>query len=160
MMRDTAIWVIGGWFVDSSRHQGSDQGGHQDDAYRRIEVITGRVRRRRWTPDEKAQILTESLVPGVQVSDVARRYNLNRGLLQTWRRQALRAASDQPVAAFVPIRRDNDDLALPAAASMPGAPAAPAGTIDVEIGRARVRVQGAVDLDALRQVLSVIGQGR
>ncbi len=161
-MGDTAAWISGGWSVDSGRYQGSDQSRHQDDAYRRIEVITGRARRRRWTADEKAQILTESLVPGVQISEVARRHNLNRGLLQTWRRQAMSAASAQPVAAFVPIRCDDDRVAPLASVPVPVlVPAsAPAGTIEVEIGRARVRVHGAVDLDALRQVLSVVGQGR
>lgn len=133
------------------------QGRHQDDAYRRIEVITGRVQRRRWTPDEKAQILTESLVPGAQVSDVARRHNLNRNLLQTWRRQAMRA-SDQAGTTFVPIHCADDAPAPQTAASV--TVAAVPGKIDVEIGRARIRVQGAVDLDVLRQVLSVIGQNR
>ena len=51
-------------------------------------MITGPVRRRRWTADEKAPILMESLAPGARISDVARRHNLNRGLLQAWRRQA------------------------------------------------------------------------
>ena len=34
--------------MDSIGHQGSDQGRHQGEPYRRIEVITGPVRRR-WT---------------------------------------------------------------------------------------------------------------
>lgn len=161
-MGDTAAWISGGWFVDSGRYQASDQSRQQDDTYRRIEVITGRARRRRWTPDEKAQILIESLVPGVQISEVARRHNLNRGLLQTWRRQAVSAASAQPVAAFVPIRCGDDRVApsasMPVPISVPAS--ASSGTIEVEIGGARVRVHGAVNLDVLRQVLSVVGQGR
>ncbi|MGI4748394.1 MAG: transposase [Janthinobacterium lividum] len=62
--------------LDSDRHQGSDQSRHQGDVYRRIEVITGTVRRRRWTTAEKAQILMESLTPDAQVSEVARRHDL------------------------------------------------------------------------------------
>jgi hypothetical protein len=65
---------------------------HRHDAgqYRRIELITGASRRRRWTPAEKAALVAESLQPGVNVSDLARRAGVNRGLLQTWRRAAMR----------------------------------------------------------------------
>jgi len=147
--------------VESISHQGSDQSRHQGEFYRRIEVITGPVRRRRWTADEKAQILMESLAPGARISDVARRHNLNRGLLQTWRRQAVRTPPDQPAAAaFVPICCSNDVTPAPAAVPVLKDPSAPSGVIEVEIGRARVRVQGTVDLDALRQVLSIVGPAR
>jgi transposase-like protein len=36
-----------------------------DARNRRIEVITGRERRRRWTADQKREIAAESLQPGV-----------------------------------------------------------------------------------------------
>jgi hypothetical protein len=48
-----------------------------DDAkgeFRRVEVLTGPSRRRRWSVDEKAQIVAETLVPGARVSEVARRF--------------------------------------------------------------------------------------
>jgi transposase len=48
-----------------------------DDAkggYRRIEMLTGPDRRRRWSAEDKARIVEESLVPGVRVADVARRW--------------------------------------------------------------------------------------
>jgi transposase len=48
--------------------------GTSDDSFRRIEVITGVGRRRRWTDEEKAWIVAESLDPAVTVSAVARRY--------------------------------------------------------------------------------------
>jgi transposase len=38
----------------------------------RVEVITGRERRRRWTEDQKRAIVAESFAPGAMVSDVAR----------------------------------------------------------------------------------------
>ena len=41
---------------------------------RRFEVITGTGRRRNWPPEVKARIVAESLAPGSQVSDVARRH--------------------------------------------------------------------------------------
>ena len=51
-----------------------------DDAssgFRRIELITGTGRRRRWSTDEKARILVESLRPGANISEVARRNGLS-----------------------------------------------------------------------------------
>ncbi len=43
---------------------------------RRIEVITGACGRRRWTIDDKARIVEETLEPGASVSVVARRHGL------------------------------------------------------------------------------------
>jgi transposase len=38
---------------------------HEGDQYRRIELITGSVRRRRWTVAEKSALVAESLQPGL-----------------------------------------------------------------------------------------------
>lgn len=67
---------------------------------RRFEVITGATGRRRWSTDERAQILEETLVPGAVVSEVARRHGLTPQQLFTWRREARKAA--QAVPTFVP----------------------------------------------------------
>jgi Transposase len=55
---------------------------------RRIEVITGTGRRRRWSSDDKARILLESLKPGANVSEVARRHGLSPQQLFGWQREA------------------------------------------------------------------------
>ena len=51
----------------------------------RIEVLEGPTGRRTWPDDLKAQIVRESLEPGVQVRDVARRHGLAPQHLSTWR---------------------------------------------------------------------------
>jgi hypothetical protein len=56
------------------------------DEYRRIEVITGTARRRRWSVEEKLRILGESCEPGESVSVVARRNGVAPNLLYHWRR--------------------------------------------------------------------------
>ena len=66
-----------------TRNDARNEGG----TYQRVEVITGRQRRRRWTADEKARIVAESLEADANISDVARRHGLARGLLTIWRRQ-------------------------------------------------------------------------
>jgi transposase len=85
--------------MDNASLNAMHQDRHQADAYRRIELITGTARRRRWTDDEKATIVAESSRPGVNIAEVARRFGVNRGLLQTWRRKAI---GERP--AFVPLR--------------------------------------------------------
>ena len=54
---------------------------------RRFELITGTGRRRRWSTDEKARILVESLKPGANISEVARRNGLSPQQLFGWRRE-------------------------------------------------------------------------
>ena len=49
--------------------------------------MAGRHRtRRRWSEEEKRQIVAQTLVPGMSVSQVARRYDVNANLVFTWRR--------------------------------------------------------------------------
>jgi transposase len=139
---------------------------HQDrreaDAYRRIELITGTVRRRRWSNEEKAAIVAESTRPRVNVAEVARRFGVNRGLLQTWRRKAI---GEGP--AFVPLRvesmvaaadnnKDRTNTARSVAVET-DASTRP-GTVEIETADVRVRFTGPVDATILRLVMMHIGR--
>src|SRR5919112_4448468 len=113
--------------------------------FRRIEVITGVGRRRRWTDEEKAWIVAESLDPTTTVSAVARRYGLHASQLFTWRqRLAAPAARDAP--AFMPV------VVTEGAAT----PAGMAGRMEIVLGPAVVRVGPDVDAAALRRVLKAV----
>src|SRR6201997_2860690 len=72
-------------------------------AYRRVELMTGQRRRRRWTAEEKARIVAESFEEGANISEVARRYGVVRGLLTVWRHKFATAAGFQ-TPGFVPVR--------------------------------------------------------
>src|SRR5882757_10978595 len=72
-------------------------------SYRRIEVITGQRQRRRWTAQEKARIVAESFEQGANISEVARRNGVARGLLTVWRHK-LAAAAGANAPGFVPVR--------------------------------------------------------
>ncbi|WP_375144027.1 transposase [Bradyrhizobium sp. Ash2021] len=61
-------------------------------SYRRIELITGERRRRRWTAEEKARIVAESFEEGANISEVARRNGVVRGLLTVWRHKRRQAS--------------------------------------------------------------------
>jgi transposase len=51
-----------------------------------VEVITSVQRRRRWSAEEKAEIVQETYAPGMSVSLVARRHGIAPNQLFTWRR--------------------------------------------------------------------------
>ena len=116
-----------------------------DAGFRRIEVITGVGRRRRWTDEEKAWIVAESLDPASTVSAVARRYGLHPSQLFVWRQQ-LAAPAVHEVPEFVPVVVAEDGPA----------PAEAAGRMEIALGPAVVRVGADVDAAALRRVLEVL----
>ncbi len=115
------------------------------DSFRRIEVITGVGRRRRWTDEEKAWIVAESLDPATTVSAVARRYGLHASQLFVWRQQ-LASSAVREVPEFVPV----------VVAENAAAPAEMAGRIEIALGPAVIRVGVDVDAGALRRVLEVV----
>ena len=68
-----------------------------------ITVFSGPERRRRWSDEDRLQILTEAFAPGACVAEVARRHDVSTALVYTWRRK-LREAHAEPAP---------DDLASP-----------------------------------------------
>jgi transposase len=58
---------------------------HKADDLRRVDVITGVERRRRWTAREKLTIVAESMADGAVVSEVARRHGISPQQLFGWR---------------------------------------------------------------------------
>jgi transposase len=127
-----------------------------DDAkvsFRRVEVLTGPGRRRRWSTAEKERIVEETLAPGARVSDVARRWQVCPQQVFGWRRAACRdvtsSAADGRVSAvprFVPIIE---------AASAPATPAAPA-CIEITLAGAVLRVVPGTDSAQLAAVLRAV----
>jgi|tagenome__1003787_1003787.scaffolds.fasta_scaffold17753341_1 transposase len=53
----------------------------------RVEIITGRARRRRWNLEEKARLVAEAFAPGAIISHVARRHDVAESSLYAWRKQ-------------------------------------------------------------------------
>ena len=113
---------------------------------RRVEVISGAERRRRWAR-EKAQITAESFAPGANVSEVARRHGMSLGLLHHWRRLA-RERAESAAPSFVPV--------LPA--EEPAPPRRPSATslIEIDLWNVCVRVRGLVDAENLRAVIVAV----
>jgi len=129
-----------------------------------MEIITGVERRRRWRCEEKLRIVAEVERPGVSFNDVARRHEVSRGLLWTWRRQVRAGVlAPAPMPVFVPVRiaadvPSSDRLALSPPCSAPGQ-AAPAEAERIEIALPDgtcIRVGADVGLIALRRVMTAV----
>ena len=89
-------------------------------AVRRIELITGTGRRRQWSGDDKARIIVESLRPGANVSEVARRHGLGPQQLFGWRREARALMAEGIGDADVPMSEPQPEQAAPSAARREG----------------------------------------
>jgi transposase len=59
-----------------------------------VTLLTGPERRRRWSEDERLQILQEAFSPGACVTHVARRHDVSTALIYTWRRKFCRPEPD------------------------------------------------------------------
>jgi transposase len=132
---------------------------------RRLEVITGTGRRRRFSEDDKAGIIEETLVPGAVISEVARRHGLSPQQLFTWRRQARRhplAASPNAAPAFVPAIVDASVPEQPDGRRKPGRRRRPGhvcGIIEVEIDGVTVRVARGADAKTVAMVIRALKAG-
>ena len=107
----------------------------------RMEVLEGPTGRRTWPDYLKAQIVRESLEPGVRVRDVARRHGLAPQHLSTWRGLARQGKLD------IAIMEDD----LPAFAALEVLDEGATGqSIPIEIEADGVTVRLGADTSATR----------
>jgi len=102
--------------------------------------------RRRWPEALKRQIVAETRAPGASVSVVARRYDVNANQVFRWRRR-YEGSSSSGDPTLVPV-----SLGTATERHVPSTHGGGSITIEMVSG-ARVRISGAVDGAALRQVL-------
>jgi transposase len=115
-------------------------------SFRRVEVLSGDERRRRWSAAEKAAIVAESFAPGAVSSAVALRHGLHRNQLYAWRRElrsAVVADTRVPAPEFVPIVAQ-------------GHVAAGSAAIEIAIGDMVLRASPGVDLGFLGEIIRVL----
>ena len=126
----------------------------------RGEVLTALERRRRWSREEKEQLVAASLVPGVTVSEIARSAGMHASQLFRWRKE-LCTPSDASQPHFLPVEigpgptasSTNEPVQAPRRRAGRPRKSSP---IEIEIGGCRVRVDPDVDPLALRRVLDVL----
>ena len=143
---------------------GRDRYDHSDDhndvatpaRLRRVEVLTGPERRRKWPDETKISIVAEALADGVVVSDVARRHDVTPSQLFGWMRQfrdaALARLMPPAPSMFAPAVID----VAPTLPSPQPATAEPPAEIEISVGSISVRIRGAADAKTLALVLKAL----
>jgi transposase len=69
----------------------------------RHEILVGVERRRRWSIEQKLQILSEVGVDGATVAQVARRHDVTRQHLYQWRREMRRKREAEDAPRFLAV---------------------------------------------------------
>jgi transposase len=143
-----------------------DESGHTTNRKsarsQRVEIITRGERRRRWTPEQKREIVAESYGPELTPTEVARKHGISSGQLYTWRHEVLGLGA--PVVTRATPRFAQVEVTAPPtpAAPAPASAAAPdaactKGRIEIVLpGDIIVRVDAGVDGAALRRVLDAL----
>ena len=112
------------------------------------------TKRRYRSKQERRQIVEETLQPGASVAVIARQHGVNANQVFHWRKlyREGRLEVGPEAAQLVPVR-------ISEVVSGEQAPTKfYAGVIVVELGRARIRIEGAVDADSLRLILERVGR--
>lgn len=116
--------------------------------------VDGRPRVRKvYSEAYKRRVVALTFEPGVSVSQVAQRHGINTNLLFSWRRQPANA----PLPALLPVAvcvTDTDAKQAPPHADTKQA------YIEVELGSARMRLHGGVDMQTVAAVVRMLERGR
>jgi transposase len=111
------------------------------------------AKRRYRSKAERRQIVEETLQPGASVAVIARQHEVNANQVFHWRKLYREGRLDVSPAPsqLVPVR-------IAEVVSEQAPTKFYAGVIVVEIGRARIRIEGSVDADNLRLILERVGR--
>ncbi len=116
--------------------------------------MAGKRLRRSWAEAEKVMIVAQTRMPGVSVSQVARRYDVNANMLFKWLRDPRYAAGPERTGDFLPVTIAVDPDPAPLKTSRP--PASALSDICIEIttpGGCKVRVEGGLDVSRICELV-------
>lgn len=121
-----------------------------------VPVAGSRKGRPNHSEEFKRRLAAAACEPGVSVSKLAREHGINANMLFTWRRR-YRAEQRQETTALLPVTIEYPSSPpAPMPMSPPAAVSEPTprnGAIEIRLGRAVIRIEGAVDATTLRTVL-------
>ena len=120
--------------------------------------MENRGARRFRSKQEKRQIIEETLKPGASVAVVARKHEVNANQVFLWRKQYREGwlnENNDTAMALVPVKispATGKAVRTMRRAVKLGARTV-SGTIDIDLGHARVRIEGAADAECVRAAL-------
>jgi transposase len=112
------------------------------------------AKRRCRSKQERRQVVEETLQPGASVAVIARQHGVNANQVFHWRKLYREGRLDVESAAvqLLPVHVAEVVTSEPPPAKLY------AGVIVVEVGRARIRIEGSVDAENLRLILERVGR--
>ena len=133
---------------------------------RRLEVFTGAGRRRKWSDEDKARIVAETVASEESVCAVARRHGLSPQQLFGWRRQLREAAAQHSEAEelqFVPAVVDavaqapvvRQQRQAPRCKSQPDI-----GTVEIEVDGVTIRAGRGADANTIAAIVQALKASR
>ena len=116
-----------------------------------VTLKNGRTRRFR-SKLERRQIVEETLKPGASVALIARAHDVNTNQVFKWRRQYEQGRLEIKTATtLLPVKIS--DTMPPATALRRKHRSRRSGIIDIDLGHARVRIEGTADPECVRAAL-------
>jgi transposase len=119
---------------------------------------------KRWPDEVKAQIVAETLKPGVTVNAVAARYGLRPNHLSEWRSRArdgklVLPAMEDDGFCFAPlVLSDGNAPPDPKRSDRPSEPTAqPLGSIEIVVDQVTIRLDGATAAVRIAEIVRAIG---
>ena len=112
--------------------------------------------KRFWSKQEKRQIVEETLEPGASVSVVARSHNVNANQVFQWRKRyrERELGIEESPGALVPVKVADIGVQKIRLRPRQKSKLRKDGVIHIDLGHARVRIEGAVDPDCVRAALA------
>jgi transposase len=116
-----------------------------------VTTKSGQTRRFR-SKQERRQIVEESMKPGASIALVARAHDVNANQVFKWRKQYQQGRLELTSAAtLLPVKVT--ERVSPQYVARRKSRKRTCGIIDIDLGHARVRVEGSADPDCLRAAL-------
>jgi transposase len=112
----------------------------------------GRTRQFR-SKQERREIVEETLRPGASISLVARAHNVNTNQVFKWRKQYREGRLEVDITPTLLPVKVSDAVAAVEARTPHKSRARRSGVIDIDLGHARVRIEGTADPECVRATL-------
>ena len=122
-----------------------------------IDMIVGPRGHRRWPDELKARIVAETLVKGVTVNEVARRYDMQPNHLSEWRGRArngkLVLPAIEPDAVFAAVVVQADEALAPMSAPVS---ANQSSKLEIILNGVTIRLDGDIPVERIAQIVHAL----
>jgi transposase len=128
-------------------------------------TVVPEAKRRRRSVAERRRVVEQTLAPGASVARVARAHGVNANQVFHWRRlyqRGLLGGKVQPAAGLLPVKvsesAETTAMVARCCGDTTAIPPKAANSIQIELARGRIRIEGSADVEVLRVVLECLAR--